>query len=92
MKPVSDYQITVKELQKNVKDRITDVYTEGDVTIIQIPNGKVKIMPNNKKPQPKYSLKNGGRKTKYVCPQRTENKKGSNKYASRKSTNRQSSK
>ena len=29
MKPVNDYQITVKELQKDVKDRITDVYTEG---------------------------------------------------------------
>ena len=88
MKPVNDYQITVKELQKNLKDRITDVYTEGDVTVVQIPNGRVKIMPDSKKPQPKYSLRNGGRKTKYVCPQRTESKKVSNKYVSRKSTNR----
>ena len=92
MKPLIGYQITVKELQKNVGDRITDVYTEGDITVIQIPNGRVKIMPDSKKPQPKYSLRNGGRKTKYVCPQRTENKKGSNKYVSRKSTNRQPSK
>ena len=88
MKPINDYQITVKELQKDVKDRITDVYTEGDVTVVQIPNGRVKIMPEDKRPQPKYSLRNGGRKTEYVCPQRTENKKVSNKYVSRKSTNR----
>jgi len=88
MKPLKGYQITVKELQNNVNDRITDVYTEGDVTVVQIPNGRVKIMPENKRPQPKYSLRNGGRKTKYVCPQRTESKKVSNKYVSRKSTNR----
>ena len=76
MKPLKGYQITVKELQKNVNDRITDVYTEGDVTVVQIPNGRVKIMPEDKRPQPKYSLRNGGRKTEYVCPQRTESKKG----------------
>ena len=76
MKPVNNYQVTVKELQKNVKDRITDVYTEGDVTVVQIPNGRVKIMPEDKRPQPKYSLRNGGRKTEYVYLQRTENKKG----------------
>ena len=74
MKPVNDYQITVKELQKNLKDRITDVYTEGDVTVVQIPNGSVKIMPDSKKPQPKYSLRNGGRKSKYVSKYITENK------------------
>ena len=77
MKSPNDYQITVKELQRNLKDRITDVYTEGDVTVVQIPNGRVKIMPDSKKPQPKYSLRNGGRKTNYVLQQRTENKKGS---------------
>ena len=66
MTPVNDYQVTVKELQKNVKDRITDVYTEGDVTVVQIPNGRVKIMPEHRRPQPKYSLRNGGRKTRYV--------------------------
>ena len=74
MKPLKGYQITVKELQKNVNDRITDVYTEGDVTVVQIPNGRVKIMPDSKKPQPKYSLRNGGRKTKYVSKYITENK------------------
>ena len=91
MKPVNDYQITVKELQKDVKDRITDVYTEGDVTVVQIPNGRVKIMPESKRPQPKYSLRNGGRKTKYVCQHRTEDKKGSRRDVNRKPANKQSS-
>ena len=88
MKPVNDYQVTVKELQKNVKDRITDVYTEGDVTVVQIPNGRVKIMPESKRPQPKYSLRNGGRKTKYVFKHDNVNKKGSKRNASRKPANR----
>ena len=66
MKPLKGYQITVKELQRDVGDRITDVYTQGDVTVVQIPNGRVKIMPESKRPQPKYSLRNGGRKTRYV--------------------------
>ena len=91
MKPLKGYQITVKELQKDVGDRITDVYTQGDVTVVQIPNGRVKIMPNNKKPQPKYSLRNGGRKTKYVFKHNIENKQWSKKNASRKFANRQSS-
>ena len=76
MKSLNKYQVTVKELQESVKDRITDIYTEGNVTVVQIPNGRVKIMPEDKRPQPKYSLRNGGRKTEYVCPQRTESKKG----------------
>ena len=71
MKKITTYQVTVKELQKSVKDRITDVYTEGNVTVVQIPNGRVKIMPEHRRPQPGYSLRNGGRKTTYVL-----NKKG----------------
>jgi len=66
MKQTTTYQVTVKELQENVKDRITDVYTERNVTVVQIPNGRVKIMPEHRRPQPKYSLRNGGRKTTYV--------------------------
>ncbi len=66
MKKITTYQVTVKELQKSVKDRITDVYTEGNVTVVQIPNGRVKIMPEHRRPQPGYSLRNGGRKTTYV--------------------------
>ena len=42
--------VTIKELKKNVPDRIIDVYTEGMVTVITIPNGRVKIMPNHRKP------------------------------------------
>ena len=91
MKPLKGYQITVKELQNNVNDRITDVYTEGDVTVVQIPNGRVKIMPESKRPQPKYSLRNGGRKTKYAFKHNNENKKGRKKNVSRKHTNKQSS-
>jgi len=66
MKSLNKYQVTVKELQESVKDRITDIYTEGNVTVVQIPNGRVKIMPEHRRPQPKYSLRNGGRKTRYV--------------------------
>ena len=66
MKSLNKYQVTVKELQESVKDRITDIYTEGNVTVVQIPTGRVKIMPEHRRPQPKYSLRNGGRKTRYV--------------------------
>jgi len=89
MKPLKGYQITVKELQKDVGDRITDVYTEGNVTVVQIPNGRVKIMPDNKKPEPKYSLRNGGRKTNYVCNHKTEEQEGIKKNVNRKPANRQ---
>mgnify|MGYP003130905570 CR=1 FL=1 len=57
MKKENRYQITVKELQKNVKDRIVDVYTQGDVTVVEIPNGRVKIMPEHKKPNVKRGSK-----------------------------------
>jgi len=89
MKPLKGYQITVKELQKDVGDKITDVYTEGNVTVVQIPNGRVKIMPDNKKPEPKYSLRNGGRKTNYVCNHKTEEQEGIKKNVNRKPANRQ---
>ena len=92
MKPLKGYQITVKELQKNVGDRVTDIYLEGDVTVVQIPNGRVKIMPENKKPKLGYSLRNGGRRTNYVYKHRIENKKWSKRNVSRKPANRQSSK
>ena len=88
MKPLKGYQITVKELQNNVNDRITDVYTEGDVTVVQIPNGRVKIMPESKGPQPKYSLRNGGRKTKYLFKHDDKNKKGKKRNVNTKPANR----
>lgn len=55
--------VTIKELKKNIPDRILDVYTEGQVTVVTIPNGRLKVMPNHRKPQMGYSLRNGGRKT-----------------------------
>jgi|TARA_R110001599_G_C12026677_1_gene639592 hypothetical protein len=42
--------VTIKELKQNVGDRIVSVHTEGQVTVITIPNGRVKIMPNHRKP------------------------------------------
>ena len=55
--------MTLKELKKTVPDRMLDVYTEGMVTVVTIPNGRLKIMPENRKPKMGYSLRNGGRKT-----------------------------
>ena len=55
--------MTLKELKKTVPDRMIDVYTEGMVTVVTIPNGRLKIMPENRKPKIGYSLRNGGRKT-----------------------------
>ena len=54
--------MTIKELKKNIPDRIIDVYTERDVTVVIFPNGRLKIMPEHRKPKVKYSLRNGGRK------------------------------
>mgnify|MGYP003138214932 CR=1 FL=1 len=42
--------VTIKELKKTLPDRIVDVYTEGQVTVVVIPNGRVKIMPDHRKP------------------------------------------
>ena len=46
-------------------------------------------MPDNKKPEPKYSLRNGGRKTNYVCNHKTEEQEGIKKNVNRKPANRQ---
>lgn len=54
--------MTIKDLKKNIPDRIIDVYTERDVTVVVFPNGRLKIMPKHRKPKIKYSLRNGGRK------------------------------
>ena len=55
--------VTIKELKASIPDRILDVYTEGRVTVVTFPSGRLKIMPKNRKPQMGYSLRNGGRKT-----------------------------
>ena len=54
--------MTIKELKKNIPDRIIDVYTEREVTVVTFPNGRLKIMPEHRKPKIRYSLRNGGRK------------------------------
>ena len=53
--------ITIKELRSSIPDRILDVYTEGRVTVITFPSGRLKIMPEDRKPKMGYSLRNGGR-------------------------------
>ena len=54
--------ITIKELKSSIPDRILDVHTEGEVTVITFPSGRLKIMPENRAPKVGYSLRNGGRK------------------------------
>ena len=54
--------ITIKELRSSIPDRILDVYTEGEVTVITFPSGRLKIMPEHRAPKMGYSLRNGGRK------------------------------
>ena len=54
--------VTIKNLKANIPDRILDVYTEGQTTVVIIPNGRVKIMAEHRKPKIGYSLRNGGRR------------------------------
>ena len=42
--------ITINELKKTVPDLIIDVYTEGQVTVVVIPHGRIKIMPKHRRP------------------------------------------
>ena len=55
--------VTIKELKSSIPARVLDVYTEGRVTVITFPSGRLKIMPKDRKPKIGYSLRNGGRKT-----------------------------
>ena len=60
---------TINQLSENVPDRITDVTAEGDVAIVHIPNGRVKILPDHKKIKPGYSARHGGvNLTKSILP------------------------
>ncbi len=45
--------ITIKELKSSIPDLILDVYTEGKVTVVVFPSGRLKIMPENRKPRAK---------------------------------------
>ena len=43
--------MTIKDLQKAVPDLIGKIYTEGRVTVVEIPHGRIKIMPEHRKPK-----------------------------------------
>ena len=47
--------ITINELKSSIPDRILDVHTEGEVTVITFPSGRLKIMPKDRKPKVGYS-------------------------------------
>ena len=42
--------ITIKELQKSVPDLIGNIYVENGLTVVEIPHGRIKIMPKHRKP------------------------------------------
>ena len=42
--------LTIKELQESVPDLIGKIYMEGQVTVVEIPHGRIKIMPKHRKP------------------------------------------
>ena len=54
--------LTINELKSSIPDRIVDVYTEGRVTVVTFPSGRLKIMPEDSRPKMGYSLRNGGRR------------------------------
>lgn len=45
--------ITIKELKSSIPDLILNVYTEGRVTVVTFPSGRLKIMPDDRKPRAK---------------------------------------
>ncbi len=42
--------ITIKELKESVPDLIGKIYMEGRVTVVEIPHGRIKIMPKHRRP------------------------------------------
>ena len=52
--------ITVGRLKRGLPDRVTGATAEGDVAVVFIPNGRVKLLPDHKKIKPGYSLRHGG--------------------------------
>ncbi len=41
---------TIKELQEKLPDLIGNIYVENGVTVVEIPHGRIKIMPKHRKP------------------------------------------
>lgn len=52
--------MTIKEVQNIIPDKIYNVTIENKVTVINIISGKIKIMPDHRKPKIGYSLRHGG--------------------------------
>lgn len=51
--------ITIKELNQKLPDRVGRVYFQGMVTVVEIPNGRLKIMPDHRKPRNKRATRLG---------------------------------
>ena len=43
--------VTYKWFEENMPDLIVDAYKEGSVLVIDTPHGRVKIMPEHRKPR-----------------------------------------
>ena len=41
---------TIKELQERLPDLIGNICVENGVTVVEIPHGRIKIMPKHRKP------------------------------------------
>lgn len=52
--------MTIKEIQNIIPDKIEKISMENGVTVVHIISGKIKIMPNHRKPKIGYSLRHGG--------------------------------
>lgn len=55
-------KIKLKELEKNIPDRITGMETVGEKVVVSFPNGRLVILPDDQKPQMGYSLRKQSRK------------------------------
>ena len=50
-------KITIKSLRHDIPDRILGVSVENNVTVVEYTHGRLKIMPENRKPKVGYSLR-----------------------------------
>ena len=55
-------KISIKDLPK---DRVVSVEDHNGSTVINIPNGRIRLMPKGKPHKVGYSARRGGRKTTY---------------------------
>ena len=49
-KSIGVNMFTIKELQKRLPDLIGNICVENGVTVVEIPHGRIKIMPEHRKP------------------------------------------